>query len=50
LLKGYFEGASLEKMGKYASVTAVYAIEHLGATEHRYTLDEFYARYRENFE
>jgi len=50
LLKGYFEGASLEKMGKYASVTAVYAVEHKGATEHRYTMDEFYARYRENFE
>ena len=50
LLKGYFEGASLEKMGKYASVSAVYAVEHKGATEHRYTMDEFYARYRENFE
>jgi adenosine kinase len=49
LLKGYFEGAGLEKMGKYASVTSVYAIEQLGATEHRYMLDEFYERYRENY-
>jgi adenosine kinase len=49
LLKGYFEDAGLEEMGKYASVTSVYAVEHLGATEHRYTLDEFYTRYRENF-
>jgi adenosine kinase len=49
LLKGYFEDAGLEEMGKYASVTSVYAVEHLGATEHRYTLDEFYERYRENF-
>jgi len=50
LLKGYFEGASLETMGRYASVSAVYAVEHRGATEHRYTLEEFYARYRENYE
>lgn len=49
LLKGYFEDAGLEEMGKYASVTSVYAVEHLGATEHRYTLDEFYERYRENY-
>lgn len=50
LLKGYFEGAGLEKMGRYASVSAVYAVEHQGATEHRYTMDEFWKRYRENFE
>ncbi|HOA54092.1 MAG TPA: carbohydrate kinase family protein [Clostridiales bacterium] len=49
LLKGYFEGADLERMGRYASITSVYAVEHLGATEHRYTMDEFYKRYKENF-
>ncbi|MDP4181731.1 MAG: carbohydrate kinase family protein [Bacillota bacterium] len=49
LIKGYLEGASLEKMGKYASVTAVYAVENKGATEHRYTLEEFKMRYNENF-
>jgi adenosine kinase len=49
LLKGYFEGAGLEKMGRYASISSVYAVEHLGATEHRYTLEEFHERYRENF-
>ncbi len=49
LLMGYFEGAGLEKMGKYASITSVYAIEHKGATEHRYTIDEFKRRYEANF-
>ncbi len=49
LLKGYFEGASLEVMGKLASISAVYAVEHKGGTEHKYTINEFYARYRENY-
>jgi len=49
LLMGYFEGAGLEKMGKYASITSVYAVEHKGATEHRYTMEEFIKRYEENF-
>lgn len=49
LLKGYFEGASLELMGKYAGVTAVYAIEHQGGTGHKYTIDEFNQRFKENF-
>lgn len=49
LLKGYFEGADLKRMGRYASVTSVYAVEHKGATEHKYTIDEFMKRYRENF-
>ena len=49
LLKGYLEGAGLEQMGRYASVTAVYAVEHKGATEHSYTIDEFNNRYKENY-
>ncbi len=49
LLKGYFEGAELKRMGRYASITSVYAVEHKGATEHKYTIDEFMNRYRENF-
>lgn len=49
LLKGYFEGASLEVMGRYASVTAVYAVEHKGGTEHKYTTDEFKKRYNDNY-
>jgi adenosine kinase len=49
LLKGYFEGVSLERMGQYASVTAVYAIEHKGGTGHKYTAEEFTKRFQENF-
>ncbi|NJD02254.1 MAG: carbohydrate kinase family protein [Ruminiclostridium sp.] len=49
LLKGYLEGARLDVMGKYASVTAVYAVEHKGPTEHKYTMEEFNKRYYENF-
>lgn len=49
LLKGYFENAGLEKMGQYASITSVYAVENKGATEHSYTLEEFYNRYKDNF-
>lgn len=49
LLKGYFEGASLEVMGRYANVTAVYAVEHKGGTGHKYTLEEFNKRYNENY-
>jgi len=49
LLKGYFEGASIETAGKYASISAVYAVEHKGATEHKYTMEEFYERYRLNY-
>ncbi len=50
LLKGYFEGASLEVMGRYASITAVYAVENKGATEHSYDLEEFKRRYSENYD
>lgn len=49
LLKGYFEGTSLELMGKYAGVTAVYAVEHQGGTGHKYTIEEFNQRFKENF-
>lgn len=49
LLKGYFEGASLEEIGRLANVSAVYAVEHKGGQEHRYDIDEFYARYKQNY-
>jgi adenosine kinase len=49
LIKGYFEGASLEKTGQYASITAVYAVEHKGGTNHKYTIAEFNQRYQENY-
>ncbi|MDG3002561.1 carbohydrate kinase family protein [Paludisphaera mucosa] len=36
-------------VGRMASLTAVYAIEHPGTQEHAYSLDEFIARYRSNY-
>jgi adenosine kinase len=36
-------------VGRVAALTGVYAIEHRGPQQHSYTLDEFRARYRENF-
>ncbi len=50
LLKGYFEGVSLEQMGMYGSVAAVYAVEQKGGTEHRYTIDDFMQRCDNNYE
>lgn len=49
LLKGFFEGESLETMGRFACVSAVYAIEHKGATEHSYTHEEFIERFNKNY-
>ena len=36
-------------VGRLAALTAVYAIEQKGPQQHAYTLDQFVARYRENF-
>jgi adenosine kinase len=36
-------------VGRVAALTAVYAIEHRGPQQHSYSLEEFRARYRENF-
>lgn len=49
LIKGYFDGTTLEEMGYYGSVSAVYAIEHKGCSVHKYTMDEFMQRLTENF-
>jgi adenosine kinase len=36
-------------VGRLASLTAVYAVEQHGPQQHAYTVQEFVARYRENF-
>jgi adenosine kinase len=46
---GYSRGLSWPVVGRMASLTAVYAVEHPGTQEHAYELDEFLARYRSNF-
>jgi adenosine kinase len=48
-VKGMLSGFSWPVVGRMAALTAAYAIEQKGTQQHRYTLDEFVARYRENF-
>ena len=42
-------GFSWPTVGRLAALTAVYAIEHPGPQEHSYSLEQFVARYRENY-
>jgi adenosine kinase len=49
VIKGLVHGLSPEMMGRLGSLTATYAVEEYGNQEHRYTLEEFTARYQENF-
>lgn len=48
-LAGLLRGQPLDLCGRLGSVAAVYAVEHRGTQEHRYTQEAFAARYRENF-
>lgn len=49
LVKGLLSGWPWEKVGRVASLAAVYAVERYGTQQHRYTWQEFRERYRENF-
>lgn len=46
---GLIQGRDLGVCGRMGSVAAVYAIESYGTSSHRYSPDEFYARYEDNF-
>ncbi len=46
---GMKQGLPWPVVGRLAALSGVYAIEHKGPQQHSYTLDEFLARYRENF-
>lgn len=48
-VSGFVNGLSLESCGRMGAVAAVYAIEHYGPQQHRYTRDEFLKRYQDNF-
>jgi adenosine kinase len=48
-MKGLAEGAPFSVCAQLGSVSATYALEHLGGTSHSYTLDEFKKRYQEHF-
>jgi adenosine kinase len=46
---GLKQGLAWPVVGRLAALSGVYAIEHKGPQQHSYTLDEFVARYQENF-
>lgn len=48
-LAGYLRGYDLKVCGQMGSVAAVYAIEHPGTIEHKFTKEEFIQRYKENY-
>lgn len=49
LIKGMLAGHPWETTGRIAALAAAYVLEHHGTQNHRYTLGEFAARYRQNF-
>lgn len=48
-VKGMQLGLPWPVVGRMAALSAVYAIEHAGTQQHSYTIDEYIARYVENF-
>jgi adenosine kinase len=49
LVHGLLTGRSLEESGRIASLAGSYVVEQTGTIEHRYTREEFDARYLESF-
>lgn len=49
IVAGIKRGLPWPIVGRIAALTAVYAVENRGPQQHAYTLDEFRARYHENF-
>jgi adenosine kinase len=49
LLVGLVRGYPWEVTGRIGALAATYCLEQVGTMNHRYTLSEFAARYRENF-
>ncbi|MGQ9626374.1 MAG: carbohydrate kinase family protein [Anaerolineae bacterium] len=49
IIKGMVRGYSWETTGRIASLAATYALEEFGTQNHRYSREEFIARYKENF-
>jgi adenosine kinase len=48
-IKGLINGWTIEKIGKFAGLVAVYTVEKYGTQTHRFTWKELGKRYRENF-
>lgn len=49
LIAGYLRGYSWETTGRIGALAAAYVLEEAGTQNHKYTLDDFAERYRENF-
>lgn len=49
IIKGLMHGMSWEFTGRLGSLAATYVLEELGTQNHHYTLDEFRARFRDEF-
>jgi adenosine kinase len=49
VIAGYLRGYSWETTGRIGALAATYVLEELGTQNHKYTLEEFAERYRENF-
>lgn len=49
MVAGLLKGYELEVCGRMGSVAAAFAVEQHGTQNHRYTYEEFCARYRDNF-
>jgi len=50
LIKGLALGLSWDLAGRMAALAATYALEEVGPQNHRYTLADFVARFREHFD
>lgn len=48
-LAGYLQGKDLKTSGQMGSVAACYPIEKYGTTTHRFSMEEFQTRYKENY-
>jgi len=49
LLKAVVTGMDIETAGRMGTIAAAYAIEKYGTQEHRFSYEDFTARYRDNF-
>ncbi len=48
-LAGYLKGLDLKTCGQMGSIASCFVIEKYGTTSHRFTVEEFRKRYKENF-
>ena len=48
-MAGFTKGLDLKTCGQMGSITSCYAVEKYGTTSHRFTVQEFCERYKQNF-